>query len=155
MNKYLVLIFTVFLISACGDDYPLPLLDPKEFANSTDDPKFQQMYAAFSQAPKGFEDSEYTYFYISYKPEAQDRANYLYETLTAPQKKVISLGCENIEFCMQVLSMALDFVIESGRQNEKLLLLPDYLDPPYQKVEEVGFSIKLYNIPNFKLSSQN
>lgn len=151
MKTYLSLFFVMILISGCGDDYPF--LDTREFDRKKEDPLQQQMQAALLQRPKGIKDSEHVYFHVPSNLEEKDlqeRALYLYDFLTMPNKKLVSLSCTDIYFCQKISSRALELIIKSGRLEEKLLMLPDYLDPPYQKARQAGISIILYDTPSLK-----
>lgn len=157
--KKLFLVSSILFTSACGDDYPI--LYTTDSTNNTDDPVFQQMYAAFSQKPRGLKTLEYGYVYVNKDPhEAEDnelrrRSFYLYEALTRPEKKVVSLGCKELVFCMKTLNRALDLIIDSGRRENRILMLPEYLDPPYKKADEAGMSIILYKIPSFEMGDSD
>lgn len=156
MKKCLPLLFIIILISGCGDDYPI--LDTREINSNTDEPLQQQMQTAFLQRQKGIKDNEHVHFHVPSNLEEKDlqeRTFYLYEFLTMPNKKLVSLSCTDVYFCQKISSMALDLIIKTGRLEEKFLMLPDYLDPPYKKARQAGILIIPYDAPRLKESGSD
>lgn len=146
MRFNLILFFYMFFITACEDGN-----NSTDIRNS-DDPMFLQMVAAFDSVSVELIDGKYSHFHASdelQEQSFQQRASYFYEILTMPNKKAVSLGCGNIDFCIQVLNHALRLVIDTGFQEERILMLPSYLKPPYELAEEAGVSIVLYDVPSF------
>ncbi|SFM90389.1 hypothetical protein SAMN05216217_1277 [Halopseudomonas yangmingensis] len=72
----------------------------------------------------------------------------LKELLVRPGLKVVSVGCEDITSCSEVLGVALALALEEYNDG-RTIVLPRFLPAPTIKDDESGFIFSYYEIENF------
>lgn len=140
-------VVAVCFISAACDTGPPP--EVKSSINYSDNFAHRQMVASFNALPSDNDVDSYRYFHPSGLEEDRVRMviNF-FEMLSNTSVKYLSIGCDRSNVCDDILESTLDHALmEKLYRDDMTLMLPEYLEPPYKKLDKLGIKVFIYNIP--------
>lgn len=146
--KFVSSMFNVFLVvflTACDTGVPPEV---KKSLNYSDNYMHQQMVAAINSLPSNADIERYRHFHISSKLDMKERltAN-LYDLLLRPSVDYISLGCDTVSACEEVLFEAVARAMSAGVYFDGLtFIFPEYLNVSRIDMDNLEVKVLVYKI---------
>lgn len=145
MKHNILLILSVVFLQGCDNTNEI---DRGGYVNSSGGSKERQMTEALNSLPSDENISSYRHFHISAELEDEQRMILnLYETLSNPEHKVVSIGCESMDSCKNVVLSSLNMMSEQAADRSDLVvMLPSFISLPQQNLQPSDIAIKQYEI---------
>ncbi len=143
-NKTILMLFVFFLQGCDKTDE----IDNGGHVNYSGGSKERQMIEALNSLALDEDISGYRHFHISAELEDEQRMVLnLYETLSNPEHKVVSIGCESVDSCKNVVLSSLDMMSEQAADRTDLVvMLPSFISLPQQILHQSDIAINQYEI---------